>query len=51
MEHDDIDNLVNSVARMAFEGIVSLSYTSDERERLEFAARTGQWRPLPPMGA
>lgn len=51
MEHDDIENIVNTVARMALEGIVSASYTRDERERLEHAAQTGEWRPLPPSAA
>jgi hypothetical protein len=48
VEHEDIENIVNTVARMALEGIVRLSYTLVERERLEHAARTGEWRPLPP---
>lgn len=48
MDRDEIENIVNAVARMALEGIVELSYTPAERERLEHAARTGEWRPLPP---
>jgi hypothetical protein len=48
VEHDDIEDIVNIASRIALEGIVSLSYTRDERERLEHAARTGEWRPLPP---
>ena len=50
MEGDDIESIVNAAARMALEGIVGLSYTRDERERLEHAALTGEWRPLPPAG-
>ncbi|WP_300609094.1 hypothetical protein [Trebonia sp.] len=50
MDRDDIDGIVNAAARMAFEGIVQLSYTPAEQERLEHAARTGQWLPLPPSG-
>ena len=48
MERDDIEGIVNAAARMALEGIVALSYTDPERERLSHAARTGEWRPLPP---
>jgi hypothetical protein len=48
VEHEHIEDIVNTAARMALEGIVSLSYTREERERLEHAARTGEWRPLPP---
>jgi hypothetical protein len=51
VEHDDIEDIVNTAARLAFEGIVSLSFSRDERERLEHAARTGEWRALPPSGA
>ena len=51
MERDDIESIVNAAARMAFDGIVQLSYTPAERERLEQAARTGLWRELPPSGA
>lgn len=47
MEPDDIEGLVNSAARLALEGIVAASYTQAERERLEHAARTGEWPPLP----
>jgi hypothetical protein len=50
MERDEIDGLVNAVARMAFEGIVEKSYTPGERERLDHAALTGEWRPMPPPG-
>jgi hypothetical protein len=48
VDYDEIENLVNIAARMALEGIVEMSYTPAERERLEHAARTGEWRPLPP---
>ena len=48
MEHEHIEDIVNAAARMALEGIVTLSYTREERERLEHAARTGEWGPLPP---
>lgn len=51
MEYEHIEDIVNAAARMALEGIVNLSYTRDERERLEHAAQTGQWRPLPPAAA
>lgn len=51
MEYDDIEAIVNSVARIALEGIVERSYTQAERERLEHAALTGEWRPIPPLGA
>jgi hypothetical protein len=51
VEGDDIESIVNAAARMALEGIVGLSYTPDERERLEHAAATGEWRPLPPTGS
>ena len=51
MEHDDIESIVNSAARMALEGIVATSYTTAERERLEHAALTGEWMPLPPAGS
>jgi hypothetical protein len=51
VEHEHIEDIVNTAARMALEGIVSLSYTRDERERLEHAARTGEWRPLPPVSS
>ncbi len=51
MEYDDIEDIVNAAARLALEGIVSLSFSPDERERLEHAARTGEWRSLPPSGA
>lgn len=51
MEYDDIEAIVNSVARIALEGIVEKSYTQAERERLEHAALTGEWRPIPPLGA
>jgi hypothetical protein len=51
MDGDSIDSIVNAAARMALEGIVSMSYTPAERERLEHAAQTGEWRPLPPAGA
>ena len=51
MEYDDIEAIVNSVARIALEGIVERSYTQAERERLEHAALTGEWRPMPPLGA
>lgn len=47
MERDDIEGIVNAAARMALEGIVGVSYTPAERERLEYAARTGEWRPMP----
>jgi hypothetical protein len=47
VERDDIEGLVNTAARMALEGIVQVSYTPAERERLEHAARTGEWRPTP----
>ena len=50
MERDEIEGLANAIARMAFEGIVEKSYTSGERERLDHAARTGEWRPMPPLG-
>jgi hypothetical protein len=50
MERDDIEGIVNAAARMALEGIVQSSYTQAERERLEHAARTGEWRPLPADG-
>ena len=42
MDHEDIERLVNADAHMALEGIVRLSYTPTERERLEHAARTGE---------
>jgi hypothetical protein len=48
VDRDDIEDIVNTVARMALDGIVSTSYTPAERERLDHAARTGEWRPLPP---
>jgi hypothetical protein len=48
VEHEHIDDIVNAATRMALEGIVNVSYTPYERERLEHAARTGEWRPLPP---
>lgn len=48
MERDDIESIVNAAARMALDGIVAMSYTGAERERLDHAARTGEWRPLPP---
>lgn len=51
MERDDIEGIVNTAARMALEGIVRASYTTAECERLEHAARTGEWRPLPPPAA
>jgi hypothetical protein len=51
MEHDDIESIVNAVARMALDGIVETSYSPAERERLDHAARTGEWRPMPPPGA
>jgi len=51
MEGSDIESIVNAVARMALEGIVALSYTRDERERLGHAALTGEWRPLLPPGS
>ena len=47
MEHEHIDDIVNTAARMALEGIVNLSYTPEERARLEHAAQTGEW--LPPV--
>lgn len=47
MERDDIEGIVNTAARMALEGIVQVSYTAAERERLEHAALTGEWRPMP----
>ncbi len=50
MEHDDIESIVNSAARMVLEGIVAMSYTPAERERLVHAALTGEWRPLPQTG-
>jgi hypothetical protein len=50
LEHDDIESIVNSAARMALEGIVATSYTPAERERLEHAALTGEWTP-PPSGS
>ena len=40
-----MDSLVNAAARLALEGIVRLSYTPAERERLEYAAQTGEWPP------
>jgi len=40
-----MDSLVNAAARLALEGIVRLSYTPAERERLEHAAQTGEWPP------
>jgi hypothetical protein len=49
VDYDDIEDIVNAAARLALEGIVSLSFSRDERERLEHAARTGEW--LPPSGA
>ncbi len=49
MDHDDIESFVNTAVRMALEGIVQISYTPAERERLEHAAQTGEWRPLPPV--
>jgi hypothetical protein len=51
MEHDDIESIVNAATRMALEGIVQTSYTAAERERLDHAARTGEWRPMPMPGA
>jgi hypothetical protein len=45
VDGEDIESLVNAVARIALEGIVRLSYTPAERERLEHAARTGEWLP------
>ena len=45
MDREDIESLANVVARLALEGIVRLSYTPAERERLEHAARTGEWPP------
>ena len=45
MDREDIESLVPVVARLALEGIVRLSYTPAERERLEHAARTGEWPP------
>jgi hypothetical protein len=45
VDREDIESLVNAAARMALEGIVLLSYTPAERERLEHAARTGEWPP------
>ena len=45
MDREDIESLVNAAARLALEGIVRLSYTPAERERLEHAARTGEWPP------
>jgi hypothetical protein len=50
MEHEEVESIVNAVARMALEGIVDLSYTPAERERLDHAARTGEWRPMPQSG-
>jgi hypothetical protein len=47
VDHEHIEDIVNTAARMALEGIVSLSYTHEERARLEHAARTGEW--LPPI--
>lgn len=47
MERDDIEGIVNTAARMALEGIVEVSYTTAERERLKHAALTGEWRPMP----
>jgi len=47
VEHEHIEDIVNAAARMALEGIVKLSYTHEERARLEHAARTGEW--LPPV--
>jgi hypothetical protein len=41
VDREDIESLVNAAARMALEGIVRLSYTPAEHERLEHAARTG----------
>jgi len=43
VEPDDIEGIVNTAARMALEGIVAASYTAAERQRLEHAARTGEW--------
>ena len=51
MEPDDIEGIVNAAARMALEGIVAASYTAAERQRLEHAARTGEWPPSPPAEA
>ena len=45
MDREDIESLVDAAARLALEGIVRLSYTPAERERLEHAARTGEWPP------
>ena len=50
MEREEIEGIVTAAARMAFEGIVQTSYTPAERERLDHAARTGEWRPMPPLG-
>ena len=50
MAGDDIESIVNAATRMALEGIVQTSYTQAERDRLEHAARTGEWHPLPPSG-
>jgi hypothetical protein len=51
LEGNDIESIVNAVARMALDGIVDASYTRDERERLEHAAKTGEWRALPPSAS
>jgi hypothetical protein len=50
VEGDDIESIVNAAARLAVEGIVRMSYTRAERDRLEHAAQTGDWEPLPPSG-
>ena len=39
-----------AMEREEIEGIVQTSYTPAERERLDHAARTGEWRPMPPLG-